>query len=135
MGSVPELARQVLGTGFSVDVQADGEDLETHLRRVRGVHAVDTVAPGHYRLLAEDDVRADAARAVVQAGGELHRRSVDLASLDAIYNRYFHDTDAGAREERHTKPSRPALARDWRGPAERRDRAKGGVGTWVLARE
>src|SRR3546814_806867 len=63
MGSVPELARQVLGTGFSVDVQAGGDGLDTHLRQVRGVHAVDTVAPGHYRLLAEDDVRADAARA------------------------------------------------------------------------
>lgn len=103
MGSVPELARQVLGTGFSVDVQADGSGLEAHLRQVRGVHDVNVVAPGHYRLLAEDDVRADAARVVVQAGGDLHRLSVDLPSLDAIYNRYFHDAEAGAKENHHAK--------------------------------
>lgn len=93
MGSVPELARQVLGTGFAVDVQAQGPDLSAQLGQVRGVHSVRTLGPGHYRLLAEDDVRADAARAVVRAGGDLHRLSVDLPSLDAIYNRFFQDAD------------------------------------------
>jgi len=103
MGSVPELARQVLGTGFAVDVQAQGSGLDAHLRQVRGVHGVETVAPGHYRLLAEDDVRADAARAVVQAGGDLHRLSVDVPSLDAIYNRFFQHADAGAKEAHHAE--------------------------------
>jgi len=103
MGSVPELARQVLGTGFSVEVQARGSGLDARLRQVPGVHAVEAVAPGHYRLLAEDDVRADAARAVVQAGGDLHRLSVDVPSLDAIYNRFFQNADAGAKEARHAE--------------------------------
>ncbi|WP_028353636.1 ABC transporter ATP-binding protein [Bordetella petrii] len=102
MGSVPELARQVLGTGFAVDVQAQGPDLSAQLGQVRGVHSVRTLGPGHYRLLAEDDVRADAARAVVQAGGDLHRLSVDLPSLDAIYNRFFQDADTKEADHAQT---------------------------------
>ncbi|MDM9558407.1 MULTISPECIES: ABC transporter ATP-binding protein [Bordetella] len=102
MGSVPELARQVLGTGFAVDVQAQGPDLSAQLGQVRGVHSVRTLGPGHYRLLAEDDVRAEAARAVVQAGGDLHRLSVDLPSLDAIYNRFFQDADTKEADHAQT---------------------------------
>jgi ABC-2 type transport system ATP-binding protein len=41
------------------------------------------------RLIADHDVRAEAARAVVTAGGELTRLSVDNPSLDAIYTRFF----------------------------------------------
>ena len=101
MGTVPELARQVLGSGFSVEVQARGPDLADCLRQVRGVHAVETVEPDRYRLLAEDDVRADAARAVVAAGADLLRLSVDVPSLDAIYNGFFQRADAGAQEASH----------------------------------
>jgi len=101
MGTVPELARQVLGTGFSVEVQARGPDLAEPLRRVRGVHAVEVLAPDRYRLLAEDDVRADAARAVVGEGADLLRLSVDPPSLDAIYNGFFQRADTGAREAGH----------------------------------
>ncbi|MEI2417784.1 ABC transporter ATP-binding protein [Orrella sp. JC864] len=99
MGSVPELARQVLGGGFSLDVQASGADLAPHLRAVPGVRDVQAVAPGRYRLLAEDDVRAAAARAVVQAGGELYELALERPSLDAIYNRYFATADAGRHKE------------------------------------
>jgi ABC-2 type transport system ATP-binding protein len=40
-------------------------------------------------LLADRDVRPEAAAAVVAAGGRLKRLSVDEPSLDAIYNQFF----------------------------------------------
>jgi len=89
IGSVPELARQVLGGGYHVDVEADGEGLAQKLEAVPGVKAVESLGPGHFRLLSEDDVRPQAAAAVVHAGGQLRRLSVEEPSLDAIYNRYF----------------------------------------------
>ena len=51
--------------------------------------AVETLGPSHFRLLSQDDVRPQAAAAVVNAGGRLRRLSVEEPSLDAIYNRYF----------------------------------------------
>ena len=42
-----------------------------------------------YRLTADHDVRAEAARAVVAADGALTRLSVDNPSLDSIYTRFF----------------------------------------------
>ncbi|WP_019939425.1 ABC transporter ATP-binding protein [Bordetella sp. FB-8] len=99
MGNVPELARQVLGGGFAVEVQASGEDLERHLSVVPGVQSVTMLAPDRYRLLAQGDVRAQAARAVVQAGGNLVQLSVEQPSLDAIYNHFFRNQEAAAQEE------------------------------------
>ncbi len=91
IGTVPELARQVLGGGYHVEVEADGQNLAEKLATVPGVRAVEAVGPGRFRLLAEGDVRPQAATAVVNAGGALRRLSVEEPSLDAIYNRYFQD--------------------------------------------
>ncbi|MGN6581284.1 MAG: ABC transporter ATP-binding protein [Bordetella sp.] len=98
MGSVPELASQVLGGGFAVEVQASGEDLERHLSIVPGVQSVTALARDRFRLLARGDVRAQAARAVVQAGGSLVHLSVEQPSLDAIYNHFFRSQEAAAKE-------------------------------------
>ena len=89
IGSVPELASQVLGGGYHVEVEADGAGLADKLKAVPGVRAVEPVGPGRFRLLAEGDVRPQAAAAVVNAGGALRRLSFEEPSLDAIYNRYF----------------------------------------------
>jgi len=89
IGTVPELARQVLGGGYTVEVEADGVGLGDKLAAVPGVKSVEQPAPGRFRLLAEGDVRPQAAIAVVNAGGQLRRLSVEDPSLDAIYNRYF----------------------------------------------
>jgi ABC-2 type transport system ATP-binding protein len=97
MGTVPELAKQVLGGGYAVEVEAAGNGLAERLTAVPGVRSVETVAPGRFRLLAEGDVRPQAAAAVVNAGGALTRLSVEDPSLDAIYNRYFQDQ--GTRNE------------------------------------
>ncbi len=91
IGTVQELATQVLGAGYRVDVEADGLDLEEKLRAVPGVRSVEPAGPNRFRLLAQGDVRSQAAAAVVNAGGALRQLAVDTPSLDAIYNRYFHD--------------------------------------------
>jgi ABC-2 type transport system ATP-binding protein len=91
LGTVPELARQVLGGGYTVEVEADGQGLAERLAAVPGVRSVEQPGPGRFRLLAEGDMRPQAAAAVVGAGGQLRRLSVEDPSLDAIYNRYFQD--------------------------------------------
>jgi ABC-2 type transport system ATP-binding protein len=89
LGTVPELAREVLGGGFAVEVEAEGQGLDRWLAAVPGVLGVEPQGADRFRLLAERDVRADAARAVVAAGGALRRLSVEEPSLDAIYSRFF----------------------------------------------
>ncbi len=89
LGTVPELARQVLGGGYNVEVEADGEGLGVLFSDIPGVKAVDQAGPSRYRLLADRDVRAQAAVAAVNGGGALRRLSVEEPSLDAIYSRYF----------------------------------------------
>ena len=91
IGSVPELARQVLGGGYHVEVEADGVGLADKLAAVPGVRAVEAMGPSKFRLLTEGDVRPQAAAAVIHAGGALRRLSVEEPSLDSIYNRYFQD--------------------------------------------
>jgi ABC-2 type transport system ATP-binding protein len=89
MGTVPELAREVLGGGYHVEIDADGDGLAAKLMQVAGVKSVDQPHPGSYRLLAESDVRAQAAATVVHAGGALRRLSIAEPSLNAIYENYF----------------------------------------------
>jgi ABC-2 type transport system ATP-binding protein len=104
MGTVPELARQVLGAGFVVDVEAaaaPGKDLVGRLGAVAGVLSVQQTAEGTYRLTADHDVRAEAARAVVAADGALTRLSVDDPSLDVIYTRFFERQTATEGEIRN----------------------------------
>ena len=91
IGTVPELGRQVLGGGFRVEVEAEGEGLDQHLAAVPGVQKVEDVRPGRVLLLAERDVRPEAAAAVVSAGGRLLRLAVAEPSLEAIYTQYFHE--------------------------------------------
>jgi ABC-2 type transport system ATP-binding protein len=102
IGTVAELARQVLGTGLVVDVEADAAtDLDARLGAIGGVTQVSRIAANHYRLVTDRDVRADIARAVVAANGALHRLSVDAPSLEAIYARFFQkqaETQEGARD-------------------------------------
>jgi ABC-2 type transport system ATP-binding protein len=90
MGPVKELARQVLGAGFVVEVEADASsDLDARFGAIPGVSSVTRVGADRYRLVADRDVRPDAARAVVAANGALRRLSVDDPSLEVIYTRFF----------------------------------------------
>jgi ABC-2 type transport system ATP-binding protein len=89
MGTVSDLARQVLGAGFVVEVEADGLGLARRLGTIPGVTNVETLAVDRFRMTADRDVRPDAAYAVVGANGSLRKLSVDEPSLEAIYARYF----------------------------------------------
>jgi ABC-2 type transport system ATP-binding protein len=97
VGTVPELGRQVLGGGFRVEVEAEGQGLAERLKAVPGVQKVEAVGANRVRLLAERDVRPEAAVAVVAAGGRLLRLSVEEPSLEAIYTAYFHKVQEGER--------------------------------------
>src|SRR5689334_3227564 len=97
MGSVAELAVQVLGAGFVVEVEAEGSGIAHKLSTIPGVTKVEKVSTDHYRMSAERDVRPDAANAVVAVGGALRRLSVDEPSLEAIYARTFQTTETGVR--------------------------------------
>jgi ABC-2 type transport system ATP-binding protein len=97
MGSVAELAVQVLGAGFVVEVEAEGNGIARKLSTIPGVTRVETLSADRYRMTAERDVRPDAASAVVAVGGALKRLSVDEPSLEAIYARTFQTRTAGVR--------------------------------------
>jgi ABC-2 type transport system ATP-binding protein len=89
---VPELARQVLGAGFVVDVEATaapGRDLAERLGSISGVMTVTRIGDKNYRMTADHDVRAEAARVVVHADGALTHLAVADPSLDAIYSGFF----------------------------------------------
>ncbi len=95
-GTVDELARRVLGGAYRIQVEAEGGvGVEDALRRIQGV--VSVTCPGHnlYELETEYDLRPEAARAIVEAGGRLRSLKVELPSLDDVYARYFE------KEERH----------------------------------
>ncbi len=99
LGTVPELGRQVLGGGFHVEVEAQGQALAERLANVPGVSKVEAVGADRFRLLADRDVRPEAAAAVVAAGGRLFRLSVEEPSLDTIYTHYFQRE--AEKEDRH----------------------------------
>jgi len=89
-GTVSELAQQVLGSGYRIRLEVEGLDgLEEPLQRLDGVLNVRRAAANVYELAAESDLRAKAARAVVEAGGSLLSLAVEEPSLDDVYTRYF----------------------------------------------
>jgi len=96
IGTVPDLGRQVLGGGFRVEVEAEGQGLSERLAAVPGVQKVEAAGANRWRMLSERDVRPEAAAAVVMSGGRLLRLSVEEPSLEAIYSRYF-ETHSGER--------------------------------------
>src|SRR5438445_428507 len=89
IGTVPELGRQVVGGGFCVEVEAQGQGLEERIGAIPGVQRVEPAGANRFLLLADHDVRPEAASAVVAAGGRLLHLSVEEPSLEAIYTRYF----------------------------------------------
>jgi ABC-2 type transport system ATP-binding protein len=95
LGTVGELGQQVLGIGYYVDLEAEGAGALDKLKSLPGVRSIEQAGPNHVRIYAERDVRSDAAAAVISAGGRLLRLSVETASLDLIYNRYFENAAGG----------------------------------------
>jgi ABC-2 type transport system ATP-binding protein len=97
LGSVPELGRQVLGGTFNVDIEAECNGIEAKLKTIAGIAGVETLGPNRWRLKTDRDVRAEAAAAVVAAGGRLLQLTPETPSLEAIYTQYFRNEELGGR--------------------------------------
>ena len=94
IGTVPELGREVLGGGFAVDIEAEqAAGLAQKLALIPGVRGVEELGGGRFRLLSDRDVRPEAAVETVAAGARLLKLSVQEASLEAIYARYFQKSE------------------------------------------
>jgi ABC-2 type transport system ATP-binding protein len=96
MGTVVQLANQVLGAGHPILVEAAGTDVAAALRGIEGVQNVAAEGPqengrGAWRVTADRDVRAAAAQRIVSAGGSLTRLADLQPSLEEVYTRYFQE--------------------------------------------
>ncbi|MCK9919987.1 ABC transporter ATP-binding protein [Microbacteriaceae bacterium K1510] len=98
MGTVEELGRQVLGGGYTVEVEASGgTGVRERLAALPGVRTVEQPASGRWRLTCDRDLRADAAAEAVAAGARLNQLSLDRPSLETIYTRYFQNAQQEVR--------------------------------------
>jgi len=95
-GTVAELARDVLGAGYHVQIKANGKIIDD-LRQIPGVIDVKFQAPDCYSLVAKRDLRAEAAKVIVNAGGQLTSLDIESLNLDDIYNTYFKEVNHGPR--------------------------------------
>ncbi len=89
MGTVVELANQVLGAGHPLLVEATGIDVAAALRGVEGVQQVLPAGEDAWRVVADRDVRATVAQRIVSAGGSLTRLADLQPSLEEVYTHYF----------------------------------------------
>lgn len=89
-GTVKELAQRVLGGAYRIHLEANGvARLEETFNHLAGVVNVRHAGTDAYELETKNDLRAEAARAVVEAGGKLLSLNVEMPNLDEIYTRYF----------------------------------------------
>jgi ABC-2 type transport system ATP-binding protein len=91
MGTVVELANQVLGAGHPILVEASGTDVPAALKGIEGVQQVVPDGTGIWRIVADRDVRAAAAQRIIGAGGSLTRLAELQPSLEEVYTRYFEE--------------------------------------------
>lgn len=89
-GTVDALAQQVLGGAYRIRLEAEAPSmLEELLGRLEGVTQLTRSGSRSFELEAQTDLRAEAARTVVEAGGRLLSLNVETPNLDEIYARYF----------------------------------------------
>ncbi len=95
VGSVNDLAKQVIGGAYVVEVEAEGVDLKSALAGVEGIVAVTPIGGAVSRVDAHQDLRPEIARAVIGAGGALRNMAIRRAGLDEVYVRYFEQAESG----------------------------------------
>jgi ABC-2 type transport system ATP-binding protein len=93
-GQVSDLARQVLGGDFIVEVESEGVDLGETLAGVEGIARVQALTATVSRVDADRDLRPEIARRVIGAGGQLRNMALRRAGLDEVYVRYFERAEA-----------------------------------------
>jgi ABC-2 type transport system ATP-binding protein len=91
MGTVVELANQVLGAGHPLLVEASQIDVAAAVRPLEGVQKVTRDGDGTWRIVADRDVRAAVAQRIVTGGGALVRLADLQPSLEEVYTRYFQE--------------------------------------------
>ncbi|MFC7396627.1 ABC transporter ATP-binding protein [Chelatococcus sp. GCM10030263] len=89
VGRVSDLASEVLGGSYVIEVEASACDIARAVEGVEGVSRVAATGSGVARIDADHDIRGEIARRIVAGGGELLRLSMDRSSLDEVYVRYF----------------------------------------------
>ncbi len=90
-GSVSSLSDKVLGGSYRIEVEATGVDLEKAVGGVKGVVRVSQVRLGSWLVESQHDCRGEVARQVVAHGGSLLGLTLERASLDDVYARYFQE--------------------------------------------
>lgn len=90
-GTVPELARKVLGGAYRVQVETAGPDVRETLGRIPGAVRVHDETGGRWVVEAERDLRSEVASAVMAQGGRLLSLRMEEPSLDEVYTRYFQE--------------------------------------------
>jgi ABC-2 type transport system ATP-binding protein len=87
-GTVTELAGQVLGGGYVIDVEAQGAKVPELLAAVPGVVRVQALGGDRFRVDGQRDLRADIAR---QLADKVPLTGIYFAapSLNEVYARYF----------------------------------------------
>ena len=89
-GTVAELAQQVLGGSYALEVESSWEGgLDALFQGVAGVQRVQRQSPGCYHILADRDVRALVAQTLIANGKPLLRMENIEADLDVIYRKHF----------------------------------------------
>ncbi len=92
-GTVPELAKQVLGKAYRIYVKAigDPEKITHSIKSVSGVVNVQRKNGETYIIESESDLRAEIATTVVSSGGNLYALDIESQGLDEIYARFFQE--------------------------------------------
>jgi ABC-2 type transport system ATP-binding protein len=89
IGKVDDLAREVLGGAYVVEVEADGVDLTQALAGIAGVGRITRKGGNVSRVDADRDIRPEIAKRIVASGGALRNMAISRTSLDEVYVRYF----------------------------------------------
>ncbi len=88
-GRVADLMRDVLGGSFVIRLEADGVDVGAKLQGIDGIENISKAGDDAWRIDASRDVRSAVARRIVEAGGALSSLTIERATLDDVYQRFF----------------------------------------------
>jgi ABC-2 type transport system ATP-binding protein len=87
-GRVADLAQQVLGGGYVIDIEARGAEIGDRLAGIAGIVRVQPLGPDRYRADCQRDLRPEIARELAPNCGLLGIRFAE-PSLNEVYTRYF----------------------------------------------
>ncbi|MGB9798736.1 MAG: ABC transporter ATP-binding protein [Thermanaerothrix sp.] len=95
VGTVDELGRKVLGKAFRIYLETP-DITPTILEALKQIPGSVNVRPLNATMLeieATSDIRHEAAKALIAAGGQLRGLSMEAQSLDEIYAQYFQEVE------------------------------------------